>query len=589
MIFPQPKHEVYHDGVYKLKAYKETQDLLVLYDMYKAGNADVSLVLNEDYGTDEYGITVTEEGITITQSGDCSIFRAVASLKQLLRQYGDAIPCCEIKDSPDFARRAYMLEISCGRMPKVATIKRYIDYLASLKYNEFQLYVENFSVKYSAFPKYTADFDCLTPEDLEELDDYCRERFIDFVPNQNGFGHMSTWLAQDEFKHLDVSGGEVNTATVNPLLPETYEFMDKIYGSLLPHFKSGYVNIGFDEAYGLGKYQLEEVCKEKGEATVFMDYLNKIADLIDTKYHKKVQFWADMIYNHPEAFKRVPEGAIPLAWGYDPIKSAMGEAIFINMESHGTKYYVCPGTSNWMSLTGRFDVVNFNLRTYADAGRKHHAYGYLLTDWGCDDGHVTFPVWSIVPIALAGQYAWNVGEEQNGGAFKGDYVRGAMKFADDTVFHAPVAEWLYKMQQYYLMEPERIFSGTMCFYMLRLPLSQSGQKIFFDLDKCGDNFYFRNVIRYMKEAISELEKIAFDETLKRQALLNARMVILGAEIAMMKIDKCFPAAKIDELVAIIDELSAEYSAVWNIDNYPLGQEIFLKMLSDRKEELLAQK
>ena len=33
--------------------------------------------------------------------------------------------------------------------------------------------------KYAAYPKETADFDCLAPEDIRELDQYCRDRFID--------------------------------------------------------------------------------------------------------------------------------------------------------------------------------------------------------------------------------------------------------------------------------------------------------------------------------------------------------------------------------------------------------------------------
>ena len=47
-------------------------------------------------------------------------------------------------------------------------------------------------------------------------------------------------------------------STLNPLLPESFEFVCNLYESLLPHFSSQYVNIGLDEAYGLGRYQIEE-------------------------------------------------------------------------------------------------------------------------------------------------------------------------------------------------------------------------------------------------------------------------------------------------------------------------------------------
>src|SRR5262249_12927480 len=49
-------------------------------------------------------------------------------------------------------------------------------------------------------------------------------------------------------------------------------------------------------------------------------------------------------------------------------------------------FYVCPGTSTWMTLIGRHDNALSNLRAAARAGLKHGAIGYLITDWG-DGGH----------------------------------------------------------------------------------------------------------------------------------------------------------------------------------------------------------
>ena len=228
MIFPTPKYEAYYDGSYVLTSYIDTVDLMKLYEIYKDGNEDVSIALNADFAEDEYEILINEAGIRITAKGACGVFRAISSLRQLFKEHGDKLPYCEIKDVPDFPTRSYMLDISRCRMPKVETITRLIDFLAELKYNEFQLYMESFVMKLKHFPKYTADFDCLTPEDIEYLDRYCADRFIDLVPNQNCLGHMGTWLDEEEFKSLDVSGGDVNTATVNPLVPETMECAEKL-------------------------------------------------------------------------------------------------------------------------------------------------------------------------------------------------------------------------------------------------------------------------------------------------------------------------------------------------------------------------
>lgn len=589
MIFPTPKKEVYCNGVYKLCAYFDTVDLMELYEKYKAGNEDVTIVQNIDFAVDEYEIAINEDGIRIIALGDCGIFRAISSLRQLLKVHGASLPYCEIHDDPDFQKRSYMLDISRCRMPKVSTITRLIDLMAELKYNEFQLYMESFVMKLKHFPKYTRDFDCLTPADIEYLDRYCADRFIDLVPNQNCLGHMGTWLEEEEFKHLDVSGGVVNTTTLNPLLDETMEFADKLYDSILPHFSSGFVNIGLDEAYGLGRYDLEEVCREKGTDNVFVDWLIKLSDHIREKHGKRVQFWADMLYDSPEAYMRVPKDAVALCWGYDLAKTAMMERLAMALETKNVPYYICPGNCTWLSMTGRFDVASFNLRTCGEIGVAHGAIGYMVTDWGCGEGHMHFPVWSLVPMALGAQYAWHVGEKQYGASLKPYNIHNAQKYIDEYVFGAPVARWLCKMQQYYHLEPERIHCSTMCGFIIRQPLNVTAVPGFFDLKVCGEPFYFENVIDYMNKCLGGIAKVEFDEIWKRQAIVNGRMVVLSAELCIIRMTQNAENEKIDELVTMIDEICAEHELLWERENYSHGKEHFLNQLLDRRKELLAMK
>ncbi|MBR5506992.1 MAG: hypothetical protein IKV88_02990, partial [Clostridia bacterium] len=61
------------------------------------------------------------------------------------------------------------------------TIMHLIDILAELKYNEFQLYMESFCFKYETLNEYTKDLNCLDADDIKILDQYCADRFIDFV------------------------------------------------------------------------------------------------------------------------------------------------------------------------------------------------------------------------------------------------------------------------------------------------------------------------------------------------------------------------------------------------------------------------
>ena len=591
MIFPKPTSEKYYENTYQMKACIGNTSLVELYKSLKSGSDDVQIKVEPLLNVDAYHITINENGVTIVASCDSGFFRAITSLRQLIIKSDGMLPYCEIEDAPQYGNRAYLLDISCGRMPNVQTLKRLIDLLAELKYNEFQIYLEGFCFKYKELPEYTKDFDCLTGDDIEELDAYCKERFIDLVPNQNSFGHLYTWLEQDEFKDLRVGDENTNTGTINILLDRSFEFIDKLYSSLLPHFSSKRFNIGLDEAFGLGKYQLEEICKEKGLNNVYVSWLNKLAAHVEKKYNKKVQFWADLLMNSPGEYKNITQDATALLWGYETIKTARIEKICADLQQNGAVYYVCPGICQWACLTGRFDCMNFNLRTFAECGQKYDACGYMLTDWGLDEGHCHFPVWSLEGMALGAQYAWNVGEEQHGGEYKNHFVRSANRYLDNFVFGgAQVAEWLYRLSQYYLLEPERFHSGTFCCTTFLYPLKEKQYPVncdftpFYDLKVSGDPFYFENIINYVNKCIVNVQALDFDENYKRQILLNAKMVILGAHLCIVRIEPKHAKAKYDEISALIDEVLLEYPILWDRENYPKGKEIFIDKLCARKRE-----
>jgi hypothetical protein len=481
-----------------------------------------------------------------------------------------------------------MIDISRGKMPFVKTIKMMIDFLAELKYNEFQLYMEGDCFKYAAYPEETAGFDCLTPEDILELDRYCRERFIDLVPNQNSFGHMHTWLRKPKFRHLGLFEGEDELpSTLNPLLEESFEFVCNLYKSLLPYFSSGYVNIGLDEAYDLDRCQTKEVCREKGKDVLFMEWLNKLNSHIRDTYGKKVMFWADMIYNYPQSYHMMPKDAIALEWGYELIQSQRMTAHCIAYRDAGVRYYVCPSVNTHGSLTSRMDVTTFNLRTCAELAVEYGAEGYLVTDWG-DGGHYQQWCWSMQPIALGGQYGWNVGKQQDGESFKAEFIRAAEDFTDEMFFGgAKVSRLMYRMANYYLLEPERVHVCTMCAKQLILPMSVTRYAHLFDMKDSGDDFYFDNVTAYVRKVMADIEKLDFDDRLKREIRLTAWLIELGSEVCKVKLHPKESLDQVDGLVRLIDRILPEYTEIWHYRNFETGIARFLDHLLARRTELLA--
>lgn len=583
MIFPIPKSEKYFNGYYCLKNDNVMSfDLIEFYRYVKSGNSEFRLIRESRFGNEEYLIQINENEICITFSGDESLFRAVTTIRQMISEYNGCLKYTEIHDFPDFERRGYMLDISRGRIPKPETIKKIIDCLATLKYNEFQLYMDNFCFKYKNFTKYTQNFDCLTDEDIVEIKNYCKERFIDFVPCQNSLGHMRAWLNQKEFSHLEIKSKDDRTNTLNPLLPETLSFMDDIYGSLLPLFDSEYVNIGLDEAEGLGKYQTKDFCDKFGCETLFINYLAKLNALTEQKYGKKVMFWADMLNRYETIYQQIPKGAIALEWGYDLIQCQKMTEHCIDLKKKNIPFYVCPSCNIHNSFTGRTDVMLFNIRTAGEVGKKYGARGFLLTDWG-DNGHPQFWVWSMAPMALGAQYAWNSGEKQPGWKLKKDFIKAAWEFTDKCFFGGKsISKILELLGNYYLLEREREHNATVTSHSFSKSLIKD------EANENDDVFTFKNIIEYVTHYTDFIEKAEIDNDLKAQIIINSNMVILASHFGILRLDRGqYTNKDIQNLINKIREMKCNYLDLWCKYNFKTGSEIVLNNLDEKIRELNA--
>ena len=348
-----------------------------------------------------YHLSVTPERLRLIAHDPAGAFYAAGTLSQLTRQFGAQIPSLEISDYPDFPARGVMLDVSLGKVPTMSTLYALVDWLASLKVNQLQLYVEH-TFAYRRHPNVWASASPLTGQEILELDVFCRERFIDLVPNQNSFGHMTQWLIVDGYRHLAEcpdgfdwpwGGHSDQPFSLSPVEPGSLELIRSLYDELLPHFTSRLCNVGCDETVDLGLGKSKAECARRGTHRLYLDFLLQIYRLV-RQHGRTMQFWGDIIIQQPELIGELPQDAIALEWGYDADHP---------FDEHGAKFaasgipfYVCPGTSSWISMLGRTDNALGNLRNAAEAGLKHGAIGYLNTDWG-DYGH-----WQYLPVSYLG-------------------------------------------------------------------------------------------------------------------------------------------------------------------------------------------
>ena len=95
-----------------------------------------------------------------------------------------------------------------------------------------------------------------TAKEIQEVDVYCKERFIELVPFQNSFGHLHRWLKHDSYRHLAEcpegwpmawSMSKDEPFSLCPTAPASIEFLEKLYDEYLPNFSSDKFMVGCDE------------------------------------------------------------------------------------------------------------------------------------------------------------------------------------------------------------------------------------------------------------------------------------------------------------------------------------------------------
>jgi hexosaminidase len=357
-----------------------------------------------------YALDISARLVTVHFQDEGGLRAAMATLRQLLREYGRRLPRLFIEDYPDFPRRGVMLDISRGRVPRLETLLELIEHLADFKINEFQLYTEH-TFAYRDFEPVWREWGALTGADILRLDARCRALGIDLVPNQNSFGHLRYWLEHPPLKKLaevrrPYEGADGTylryPTTLAPNHPGTLPFLEGLYDELLPYFTSAWFNVGCDETWDLGRGRSHRLCARKGKGRVYLDFLKRIHQAV-TARGRRMMFWGDIVLHYPELIGELPKNLLALNWGYEANHPFGQEAALFAQA--GVPFYVCPGTSTWMTLIGRHDNALTNLRLAAEAGRNHGAAGYLNTDWG-DGGHPQPLTVSYLPYLAGAALSW---------------------------------------------------------------------------------------------------------------------------------------------------------------------------------------
>ena len=234
------------------------------------------LTLDESLGAEAYRLTVGPDGLLVAGGTEAGVFYGLQSLRQLVSQYGAALPALRIEDEPTFAYRGTMLDC-CRHFFTVDEVKTFIDILALHKINRFHWHLtddQGWRIEILRYPELTrvgahraetvlgnnsAAYDgkpyggYYTQRQVRDVVAYAAERFITVVPEIEMPGHASAALAS--YPWLGCAGEGYKVQTLWGVFPEvfcagrdtTFEFMEEVLAEVIALFPSEYIHVGGDE------------------------------------------------------------------------------------------------------------------------------------------------------------------------------------------------------------------------------------------------------------------------------------------------------------------------------------------------------
>lgn len=600
MFIPRP-HEIKKSGsILKNKAIGKVENAFspLLFRHYKDmiladDSSPTILEIKQDLSVEneeEYHLIIQEDRVQIISKTEKAAFYGLVTLKQL--QSEQIIETQEIKDKPDLEVRGLMLDISRAKVLNVSSIKKIIDLMAELKYNHLELYVEGFSYEYKNIKEALADKNYLTQEEYLEVEKYAIEKYIDFVPNQNGFGHMSDWLALDKFKELaecpdgfEIWGSKRPPSTLDPTNPKSFELVKQMYEEMIPFTKSKYFNMNFDEPYELGHGKSKQECLKTSTEDVYIEYLEKLANVV-RKYNKTPMIWGDVLVKHPDKISKLSKDIVFIDWGYNKAYDFVNHAKML--EELKVKYLLAPGTSTWSSITGRFIDMKETIENSTYASKKYHGLGILLTDWG-DMGHLQYLPSSYLGFIYGAMLSWSSGT-----------IEDAEKYLAIILNDEILAKVIVELSRYHELEGEYRDYGTRLFASIMWAEHGRRQddKVNFFLNRMKSNIISYEAVQKLHDLfIQEKNKLQnAKECLEKDEIKNAILLLETLldinERLHSYLDNCI--VNFDEPIKNLEKYLENHKKLWLARNIKEGYAfsanrinwlIEMLMCLDRKEKI----
>lgn len=217
-----------------------------------------------------YTLTILDKRVQITAASPQGIVRGTESLLQLMPPavYGKGtikevtLPCLTIKDAPQYAWRALMLDVSRHFQNK-DTIIKLLDGMAASKLNVFHWHLtddQGWRLPIAGYPKLTSNPDVsYTREDIREIVEHAKKLGITIMPEIDMPGHSSAVCRAYPEIATRNRDGKI-TGTLNLGADASYKFINDVIADVCKQFPdSPNIHIGADEV-GTGNWKNHPEC-----------------------------------------------------------------------------------------------------------------------------------------------------------------------------------------------------------------------------------------------------------------------------------------------------------------------------------------
>ncbi len=303
-----------------------------------------------------------------------------------------------IADQPRYGWRGCHLDVSRQFYPS-ADVKRLIDILAWLKLNIFHWHLtddEAWRLEIKAYPQLTTTGVLRGPdepllpqlgnsaepvggfysqEEVREIVAHAASLSVEVVPEIDIPGHNAATLAalpdltdgQEAPESYHSVQGYPNNA-LNPAIPLTYEFLEKVFDEMVELFPSAYIHIGGDEVANgswLASPLAKKLMEQEGiEGTFALQsyFLKRVKDML-TARGRKLAGWNEVAHGGGVA----AADTLLMAWE--------NPQVGIDLAKEGYEVVITPGQAYYLDMV-QDEAFQEPGASWAGTVPPAHTYGY---------------------------------------------------------------------------------------------------------------------------------------------------------------------------------------------------------------------